>query len=247
MREGGNLNFITTILNENYWNPWGISWISSLIEFADTKAKIIVVDCGLSAKTLKKLIELGVTVLPHIEANGFQKTAFLTVKKFDNNKGNKYLFFDADIWFQLPVDELFDQIDDRFLICKNLNYGFLGFSSESFNKFDMIQTFCSYTHDDDVFACLVKHFPYSLNKIDNKYNFNNLPELKTKDGMLVFNEEPQVTIHFQGVLKTCSGKKNLLYHERYPDLFAKYNETKKFISKIVTPKQKSDVNHNNSE
>lgn len=224
-----------------------MSWISSLIEFADTKAKIIVVNCGLSPKTLKKLIELGVTVLPHVEAKGYHQTALLTLKKFDNDKGNKYLFFDADVWFQLPVDELFEKIDDNFLICENLNYGFLGFSSGGLKKLEMIQTFCSFTHDNDAFACLVRHFPNCLTTIDNKYNFNKLPDLRTKDGMLVFNDEPQAVLHFQGILKACSSKKNLLYHERYPDLFAKYNESKKFISKIVTPKIKSDVNHNITE
>ena len=65
--------------------------------------------------------------------------------------------------------------------------------------------------------------------------------------MLVYNDEPQVALHFQGILKSCSGKKNLFYHERYPDLFAKYNESKKFISKVVHTIHKSDVNHNNPD
>lgn len=242
------MNFITTILSENFWNPWGISWISSLIEFADTKAKIIVIDCGLSGKTYKKLIELGVSVLPNVPSKGFQQTALTTIQKFDSGKKeNKYLFFDADIWFQMPVDELFDVVDDRFLLTNNLNFGFLGFSSESFKKYEIIQNYCSFTHDDDPFICLVNHFPNFVKKVDDKYNFNKLPELKTKEGMLVYNDEPQVALHFQGILKSCSNKKNLFYHERYPDLFAKYNESKKFISKVIHTTQKSDINHNNSD
>ena len=237
------MNFICTILDENYWNPWGVSWISSLLEFTDTRASVLVVNCGLSAKSVKKLDELGATVLPSVEVSGYHERAVRTLRLFDKGDG-KYLFFDADVWFQLPVDELFERIDDSFMICKNMNYGFLGFSSDSFAKLDMVQKFCQQAHDTGALSCLTRHFPNYLAVVDNKYNCCNLPELRSKDGMLALNDEPQHAIHFQGILKGCSAKKNLLYHERYPDLFSKYCESRKFVSRMVVSKQDSVVNHN---
>lgn len=239
------LKFITTIINENYWNPWGISWISSLIEFADTKAKIIVIDAGLASKSVKRLIDLGVTVVPSIKAEGFHQSAIETLAKISKDN-DKFLFFDVDLWFQLPVDELFDKFDENFLMCDNSNYGFIGISHKNLQKYEMIKSFCLQAHDTNVIGCLLHYFPNFVEKIDNKYNFSDLPKLQNKNGMLVYNDLPQSVLHFHGVLKSCSERKNLLYSERYPDLFSKYCENNKKISthRIMSNTKKSDVNHN---
>lgn len=242
------MNFIATILDDNFWNPWGISWISSLLEFADTKAKILVVNRGLSNKNIKKLSELGIATVPSVESDDHHNSAVLSLMQFDDKKNNKYLYFDSDLWFQLSIDEIFDHVNDNILICKNKSLGFLGFSSASWAKIKLVSDICSITHDKSVLQCMISHFPSYFTEIDTKYNCTQIADLKNKNGMLVLDDVPQTTIHFQGVYKGCSARKNLLYHERYPDLFAKYNEIQKpSFTKIVKTPHKSVVNHNSSD
>lgn len=242
------MNFIATILDDNFWNPWGISWISSLFEFVDTKAKIIVVNRGLSGKNIKKLIDLKITVLPSVEADDHHNAAVLSLSKFDDGKNNKYLYCDSDLWFQLSVDELFENITDDILICKNQSLGLLGLSTSSFRKLKIVQDVCNFTHDRNVLKCVLNHFPKFLQEIDNKYNCTRIAELKNKNGMLVLDDVPQHTIHFQGMYKGCSSRKNLLYHERYPDLFSKYVDHQKIsATRIIKSVKNHVVNHNLSD
>ena len=74
------------------------------------------IDSGLASKSVKKLTDLGVTVVPAIQADGFHQSAIETLAKISKDN-DKFLFFDVDLWFQLPIDELFDKFDENFLMC----------------------------------------------------------------------------------------------------------------------------------
>ena len=221
------MNFIITGLNEKYWNPWGISWISSLKELSQTSCKIIVMDFGLNNITEKKLNEMGVSVQKENNSSNIRNATLSSIINLSKTLDGNIAYFDADCWFQENIDHVFDLIEDKMLIANNNNPGFLAGSHKSWQKFDTVNKITSLMKDENKVECMVKYFSSDVKLINDKFNCINLPDLKENNGLLSLQEQVQSVIHPTGILKKLALRKNLMFYERYPDIFKSYEISNK--------------------
>jgi len=216
------LNFIITGLDQKYWNPWGASWVASLKELADTKATIVVIDHGLTKNTKDRLAEYGVVVYKSTSNGEYKNATISTIIDLSEQMEGNFVYYDADVWFQRSVDDVFDKIEDKILISKNANSGFLAGNTKCFQKYKMASKLAGFIKDDKIFDCFATYFDYNLNFIDDRYNFTNLPDLTEKENELYHGDDVVHAIHPTGILKKISLNKNLFFYERYPDLHKEY-------------------------
>lgn len=221
------MNFIITGLNEKYWNPWGACWIASLKEFAHTNATLVVIDHGLSKSTKNYLKEENIVLYPSIEKGRFRNATISTIVHLSEEMQGNFVYYDADVWFQNPIDDIFDIINNKIIVAKNANSGFLAGNSNCFRRYKTVSKFAKYMKDEKVFECFVKYFDYDLDLIDDKFNFINLPDLYSHDNLLMTSHVTPSAIHPTGIFKHISRNKNLLFHERFPDIFKRYVYFKK--------------------
>jgi lipopolysaccharide biosynthesis glycosyltransferase len=230
------LNFIITAINEKYWNPWGISWIASLRELAQTKYTPIIIDFGLKTSTANKIKEFGITIYQGKKKSTIRNDALATIAQLNKQVCGNFVYFDADVWFQDNIDQLFDQIDNRIIMSQNKNAGFVAGSKKSWQKYDIINSITNFTKDGEKIDCLMKHFDSDINFVNNIYNFINLPNLKDEKGTLNFQGEMPLAIHPTGSLKKLATNRNILFHERYPDIFSEYSLKRKNLPHILLNK-----------
>ena len=221
------MNFIVTGMNDQYWNPWGISWIASLKELSQTSCKIIVVDFGLNNYTKKKLNEIDVLVQKENHTSNIRNATLSSIINLSKNLDGNIAYFDADCWFQEKIDHVFDLIEDKMIMVKNNNPGFLAGSNKAWQKFDIVNKITSVMKDENKVECMVKYFASDVKFIDDKFNCINVPDLKDNNGLLSLHEEVQTVIHPTGILKKLALRKNLMFYERYSDIFKSYEISNK--------------------
>jgi hypothetical protein len=221
------LNFIITGLNEKYWNPWGISWLASLRDLAQTQSKPVIIDFGLSYATKEKIKSFDAIIHEGNKDSTIRNASLNTIAKLANEIDGNFVYYDADFWFQKPIDEVFDMIEDNLLMTKNKNPGFVGGNSISWKKYGTVHNMTAVLKDHNKTECMLKFFESEISFIDNKYNFINLPDLKDNKNNLIFHDIEQLAIHPTGILKKLCQNKSLLFSEKHKELFEKYAHNKK--------------------
>jgi len=220
------LNYLCTALDKRYWDPWGVCWLASLREIALTQAKLLVFDYGLTTAATDLLQSQGVEVIKRNLRYVHRFDALSLMIELSKNSDDKFAYYDADVWFQNTPDAIFDYIDDQIVLCKNKNLGFYAFNKHCLNNFSYFCTISQFLREDKVFEKFVSCYDSCLRTIDNKFNCIELPNLVDIKGELCIDETPQVAIHPFNRLKGMSLKKNLLFQERYYDLYKKYLSSK---------------------
>lgn len=221
------MNFIITGLNERYWNPWGISWLASLHELAQTKAKPVIVDFGLSHISKEKIKTFDVIVYEAKKDSTTRNSCLNTIANLAKDIDGNFVYYDADVWFQNSVDEVFDRIEDSLLMTKNKNPGFIAGNSSSWKKYGNVHSITTALKDHNKTDCMLRFFESDITFIENRFNFVNLPDLKESGNNLVFHDVVQQAIHPTGLLKKLCNDKGVLFAEKHKDLFEKYAYNKK--------------------
>jgi hypothetical protein len=234
-------NYIVTGFDEAYWERWGASWLISLKEIANYNGEVIVVGFNLSQSTKNKLLEHKVNCIQGVYSGNYRNDIFKCIAEFAKTNCGKFVYWDADVYFQENIDDIFDLIHDDFLITANV--GFLAGSSGRWTKIlDIYSMFLLAKSNDDIFQCLVKHFSNFIFKIENCWNFADIPNLKDLNKKLVIKDKIQKVIHPCGSVKNVLDGRNILFWEREKDLYRQFFE-KKTSRKLVFNK-KSVVNNN---
>lgn len=219
-----NKNYVITGCTEKYFQEWGISWYLSLKQFHDD---IIIVDLGLSAATKLKLKDA--ILITAKNTRNFRRDIFLALSPFVKDNPGKYAYWDADAYFQAPIEELFEF--NQLLISKNP--GFFVVDSTNWSLlFDIQNLLISYNDDQFVLDYTQKYLDILFNVAEDKWNCVNIPALKDKDGKLTIGNITQNVIHFSGSIKQFLVGKNLTFAERNKNLvsdFAEKNLSRKLL------------------
>lgn len=211
--------YVVTGFDDNYWPSWGSSWILSLKEFAKFKENILVVDLGLSSLTKHKLSKFGVYVLP-AKGEG-QLGIFKTIIDFASNYSGIFAIWDVDVYFQKPIDDIFELAQHKITITENP--GFYAASSLSFPWLNEMQDMLSFIFKNNTFfhESLKNNFLSCREIVEDTWNFVD-----------IFNDfEEQKVINPRGKSNSFLDK-DVLFWDRYKELFnATFHTEHKHIGK----------------
>lgn len=226
-------NYVVTGFDNDYWNQWGSSFIASLKELAKYKGEIVVVSFGLSKFIQDKLINYGIQV---IQGND----TFQSISEFASQNAGIYAVWDADVYFQDNIDEIFELATNQIVVTEN--YGFYAASSEKFLFLQEVQKMISFLGKIDTdFYDYLSHYCPQIKKIGNTWNYTDVVKLQDFEGKLCINEVCQKVIHPSGVIKKFLTGKNIAFLERYPEIHAEYSAIITRTSrKLVTKKDEND-------
>jgi hypothetical protein len=226
-------NIVLTGFDENYWQQWGLSWIISLKEFAKFNGSIIVVGFNLSTTTVSKLAEFGVTLLTG-EGKDIRVGTLNAIQKIQFENPCVVAFWDADVYFQEEIDEIFDLAKNQIVITNNA--GFIAFPNEKYSDIKEMQDMVTFVEGVFVFDYL-KHYGVNISIIDDTWNYVDLPNLQEVDGKLG-TDKVQKVIHPSGHIKTLLTGKNLTFWDRYKDIYNKYIDVKSHGKRLFVSPQK---------
>jgi hypothetical protein len=102
----GSCNLIT-YFNKLTWHSWGISWLSSLYEFANFQGNVIIVDYGLPQKAINFLEKLNITIIPGLQKFSSESLDFVhTISKING----MCAFWSPSSYFQGDINEVFKKL-----------------------------------------------------------------------------------------------------------------------------------------
>lgn len=224
-------NYVFTGFDEKYWSNWGSSWVYSLREVANYEGDVIVVDCGLSDATRNKLVEKEVAIIKSDQEGDVKKRTFVEIANYSKkNKGN-FVYWDADVFFESRIEEIFKEVEDKILLSKNKNGGFIGAPYYQWVFMNDVLNFMKLTkqkdHSAKLIGCLTENFDRFVKYVSNTWNFINLNQIS--ENKIEVDEEKPIVIHPTGNLKYILEHKGFLFHERKNEGYLKFIESKPSI------------------
>jgi len=233
------MNFVVTGFNELYWNKWGSSWILSLRRYY--QGHVLIVDCGLSNQTKTKLKDKNVLIIENIfSLKDIRTSTIKTLANYAKTNEGKYAYWDADVFFQEDIVEIFSIISDNFVISKNHNSGFIAAKSSLWERLVDINNFvnlaCKEQDFNETFLSLVKNFNKSIDEIEDTWNYTDISEISIQEDKVKIKDEIKKVIHPSGNIKYALENKNFLFHERNKEEYENLIENKPISKKIVFKK-----------
>lgn len=236
-------NYVVTGFNEEYWNLWGASWLISLLEFAKYDPNlIVVVGFNLSANTKSKIIDTGVMLLPGVYSGDIRCDTMRAITDFAKKEVAIFAYWDADVYFQEDISEIFKIAKDDLVVSANRSPGFLAGPSYQWMCVQDVLNMMNFMNDKgSLHECLLNHFTKFIVKTNNTWNFTDIPHLKDVDGKLTHKDQVQKVIHPTGQIKRTLNNKNIFFWERHKDLHQLVNRKKISVRKLMA---KSGLNSN---
>lgn len=237
------MNFVVTGLTESYFNPWGVSWLASLQQLAKTSATPVVMDLGLAENSVKFLEVHGVEVFKCKPVYGYRQSIVDAMVRMAQQIPGKYLYYDADTWFQTNFDEIFDRVGDQVLFAEDSNSGFVAGNSEAWGYYEIIKDIGAFIRDFGQLNAYRAFFSGWHSTVEHRYNFLQLASLEEKDGLLVTDAGPVPTIHISNIQRGLALEKGLCFNQRHPTIFEQYLDQSSHKSglnlRFVRPNPKS--------
>ena len=206
-------NCVFTGLDEEYWRKWGSSWVYTLREVAGYKGNAIIIDCGLSSSSISKIEEKNISLIKSETSGGAKIKSLMAIADYSKkNKGN-FVYWDADVFFESAIDEVFSQIGNKIILSKNMNIGFIGAPSYHWVFIEDLVKFVRLTKKSrSVEDLLTTDFSGFVEYVSNTWNFIDLHRLE--DSRLQVDGKKPIAIHPTGLLKSSLAHKKFLFHER---------------------------------
>lgn len=218
------MNFVVTGLTESYLNPWGLSWLASLQQIARTVATPVVMDLGLTENTVKLLRSHGVEVFKCKFIYDHRQSVVDAMVRMAQEIPGKYLYYDADTWFQTNFDEVFDRIDQKILFAEDSNFGFIAGNSEAWLNYQIVKELGSFIKDFKHLYAYRTFFSGWYSIVEHHYNFLQLASLEDSKGLLITEKGPVPTVHLTNIQRGLALEKKLFFNQRYPEIFEQYLE-----------------------
>jgi len=211
-------NYVITGFDEKYWKLWGESWIISLKELAEfdlSNTKIIGYD--LSENTKQKILSFGVHFVESKSTKNFRFETIKTIcKLFKDQEEINFAYWDADVYFQKNIDEIFKS-GNKLLATKNC--GFIGGNSYSIKILDEILKIIELTAQEKYFnENLINYFSSLVQFVDSKYNFRNV---KIDDQFVIHPNRIKDLTH-----------RNVLFWEKHKTLYSKYTQKRSLVPNL---------------
>jgi len=213
-------NCIVTGFDEIYYKKFGLFWLISLREIAKYQQDIVIFGKNLPLSIKNTIHKFDAKI---IDCNFHDRNNILkNIKTIDFDK---CVYYDADVWFQDTIDELFDFEFEQINISQNMNFGFIATCKKNWTLFsDFSKLFDLF--DDDCLITFYTQFKEKFSFVDNTYNLIELFSLTEDEHKLKVNNKVAKVIHPSGAIKNQLGNSNLSFSERHKDLIAKFSEKK---------------------
>lgn len=227
------MNFIVTGYSQNYWNPWGGSWLASLRLLAKTNAQLVVLDYGLSSQVVNILKKNDVLVKPVALKDNYRMDSLRHISVMAKNTHDNFIYYDADVWFQKNFDNLFEQFTHSLFAAKNGNLGMIGGSAKAWQKFDFVDKMTGFFRDP-LLAESLSYFNEYLISLHNTFNWTSLGNLTLEDKLFKYNGQAPIAIHPIGNQKdVCFTKKTLFAQMYAEECLNFYDVPETTIGKII--------------
>jgi len=232
------MNYVVTGFDESYWKNWGSSWVYSLREIAGYREEVIVIDCGLSSNTINKLKEKEVRVVENKENENIKLRTLKTVSTLAKESKGIFIYWDADVFFESKIDDIFKEASSKIILSKNKNFGLIGGPNYQWAFIEDVIRFNQLVQKKSSTAglsqCLIENFQGFINYVSNTWNFVGLNELSERK-LEIDGERPKV-IHPTGGLKYSLERKGFLFHERKIPGYLEFLEKGSSISRKLIKK-----------
>jgi hypothetical protein len=213
-------HYVVIGFDEEYLR-WGLSSLISLRKLARYQGKIIVAGIELTAATLSKIAELDAEIIGVPRSNCHRGSIFDLIVSLSASREGVFAYWDADVYFQDSIDEVFSQADQKFFATQR--QGFLAGPHFQWGHLNKIKKMMSLVGDqptgNSVFNILIRHYPKLVQPADETWNFVDIPQLKSDD-LLTYKGEVVKTIHPSGFIRGFTPNRNILFWERYRELFS---------------------------
>lgn len=235
-------NYVITGFDEKYWHLWGESWLISLSKIAKHNIEnTIIIGFNLPCRIKAKIEKTGVVLINRKTSGEIQSETLRTIASFSKKESGIFAYWDADVYFQDNINDVFDLAKNDLIISKNCNSGFIAGNHQHWLHLNDLFTAIDFVgHENTLFTCLTKHFKSSLKILDNNiFNFTDMTLLKDIDDKLMYNNEIQKVIHPSGKIKHFLNNRNILFWDRYKDLYYDFSKRKNNFKprKLVFKKQ----------
>jgi hypothetical protein len=214
-------NYIVTGFNEESWRLWGVSWLVSIKELAkfDTK-KVIIVGFGLSFNTKNKITDTGATLLTGDFSTDIRNGTIKVITDLAKKSSAIFAYWDVDVFFQTDISEIFEIAKNDLVVSANKSKGFLAGPSNRWSHIsNILNIMCFFDDKRDFYDCLISNFKNFIVEVDSTWNFTDIPHLKDVDGYLTYKNQIQKVIHPTEEIKNVLSNRNILFWERYKDLY----------------------------
>jgi len=222
--------YIVTSFDDKYWNDWGTSWVASLLELAKFKHKVLIINMGdLSYGAQTRLKSLNFTIIPSVHKfKNPPLDRFATLSNYCRNNPGHYAYWEADVYFQTDVDEVFE--GDRLTCCANhddlgktkqFNTGFISAPHHIWNIFGTFLEFAAdfgNISDQNILNTFIHCFDKLVTVGKDKWNCTTLTNLQWNNGFYLQDELVNV-VHPAGPLKYMVDGREYLFSGKYKSLY----------------------------
>lgn len=242
-------NYVVTGFDESYWRLWGASWLVSLREIAKHDPEhIVIVGFNLSTNTQSKILEAGAMLFPGVSSGDIRSDTMRAITDFAKKEAAIFAYWDADVFFQEDISEIFKIAADDLVVSANRSHGFLAGPSYQWMCVQDVLNFMSFMNDkSSLHECLVNHFGKFVVKTDNTWNFTDIPHLKDVEGKLTYRGQIQKTVHPTGQIKRILNNRNIFFWERHKELYQTLDRKKNGVARKLMSKTVLNSNINNNK
>jgi len=221
---------VVTSFDNKYWTDWGTSWVASLKELAKYKGKVLVINMGdLPFGAQVRLKELGFEIIPAIRRYQPPLDRFLTLAHYCRDNPGYYAYWEADAYFQAPLDAAFGTeqlqcaIDRTEFSATHGQYdtGFLAGPAPAWDVFGKFLAFAAdfgNRSDRNILNAFARHFHGRVLEAEPRWNCTAVTNLKWDNGFYLGDQLVNV-VHPAGPLKNMLDGRQYLFRERHKGIY----------------------------
>lgn len=217
--------YIATGFDNTYWTYWGASWLTSLKDLAKYEGEIIIIDYNLSSSAKAKIKDMGVNLIPSTSnKDSYRYNTIRIISELAKKENAIFAYWDADVYFQDKIDEIFDLAKSSLVVSENLNSGFIAGPSSEWNLVRDACSVVSFFKKSNIHEYILNSS--KVKRISNTWNFVEMPQLTLVNDQFVNKDIVQKVIHPCGEIKSLLPKRNILFWEKHKDLYEAFVERK---------------------
>ena len=241
-------NYVVTGFSEEYWKLWGASWLVSLKELSKyDPEQIAIIGYDLSTSAKNKITDSGVMLFAGETTGNIRNDTLRAIVDFAKKESAIFAYWDADVFFQEDISEIFSLAKDDLVISSNMTQGFIAGPPYQWMLVQDVLNMMDFLNDKgDFHHVLIRHFGNMITEVDDTWNFSDIAHLKDLEGKLAYKGHVQKVIHPAGQIKRTLVNKGIFFWEKYSDLYRSIDRKTTVTPKMVS-KSLLDSNINNNK
>jgi len=220
--------YLITSINNNQWNNWGESWLSSALIFSSLKPENIIVLTN-SEKIISILKNKNIQIV--FENCNSKIETILAISKYCQKNHGMYAYWESDSFFQDSIIDVFNLSQNKFVVSRNKDFGFCCASNHLWSLLEKIYNSFNCFGNLDFVSNFYKYYEHLLFYCEDEWDFTNINCLDLNDNFLFFNNNIQKAVRVKDFYKKSVLGCNYFYHERNKSLLNEFNNKKVFSFK----------------